>query len=120
MSASGTVRKQNPHINSEEACLNRGNIRTCLWSLHSFAECYITTKSDVCLLGSALQNYQFGGMVLENCTNVDLHGPYEQTYTNGQLDFAQGKIVEVNEDELTYTVEVRSRLVTCIQLLGAI
>lgn len=76
-------------------------------------------RFDVGLLRDALQDYQFGSMQLDNCTNVDLHGPYEQTYTNDQLDFAQGKIVDVNEDELTYTVEVRSRHVTCVQLLGA-
>lgn len=43
---------------------------------------------------------------MKNCTNLDLHGPYEQTYTTDQLDFVQGKIVGVSEDELTYTVEV--------------
>jgi hypothetical protein len=45
-------------------------------------------------------------MTLYNCSNVDMHGPFEQTWINDQLDFTQGRIVGVDEDNLLYTVEV--------------
>lgn len=55
-----------------------------------------------------LQDWQFTGMQVTNCTNVNLHGPCEQTYTTDQLDFVQGTIVGVNDKDLEYTVEVLS------------
>ena len=58
--------------------------------------------------GRVLQNWEHAGIQLENCTNIDIHGPFEQTYTNDQLGYAQGTIVGINEDALEYTVEVLS------------
>lgn len=58
----------------------------------------------------AVQDYRQSGMALVNCSNVDLHGPYEQTWTNDQLDFTQGTIIGVDSKNLVYTVEVNFKL----------
>ena len=36
-----------------------------------------------------IQDHSISGMVLQNCTAVTLHGPFEQTWTNDQLSFTQ-------------------------------
>ena len=33
--------------------------------------------------------------MLERCSNVTLHGPCEQTWTNEELNFSQGTILEI-------------------------
>lgn len=45
---------------------------------------------------------------MESCSNLDFHGPYEQTWTNDELPYAQGKILAVDEssDPPMMTVKV--------------
>ena len=45
-------------------------------------------------------------MVLDSCTNVNLHGPTTFTYTQAQFPFAQATITAVT-DSLHYTIQVR-------------
>ena len=43
-----------------------------------------------------VQDHRFGGTWLDNCSNVDFHGPYEQTWTAEELSFTQGTILALN------------------------
>ena len=43
-----------------------------------------------------VQDHRFGGTWLERCSNVDFHGPYEQTWTAAELDFTQGTILHMD------------------------
>ena len=56
---------------------------------------------------------------MKKCSNLYVHGPFEQTYTNDQLSYAQGTIVETDEDKLQYTVEVRMPSITSPRLFQA-
>ncbi len=43
-----------------------------------------------------MQDHRFGGTWLDRCSNVDFHGPYEQTWTAAELDFTQGMILHMD------------------------
>ena len=60
-----------------------------------------------------LQDYRFGGVKMDGCSNIELHGPYEQTYINKELPYTQGKILaaDVSDNPGTMTVQAsRERL----------
>ena len=62
----------------------------------------------------AAQDVRFGGVWIERCSNLDFHGPYEQTYTNEELPFTQGRILTLDDTKEPYmaTVQVGYSLVT--------
>lgn len=67
-----------------------------------------------------MQDQRFGAITLSNCSRVDLHGPFEIMYTTDQLDFVQGTIVGINEDQIEYTVQVLKSASLCIHCLLAL
>ena len=56
---------------------------------------------------SIAQDHRFGGTWLERCSNVDLHGPYEQTWTAGELDFTQGTILTMDNTSTPHIATVQ-------------
>ena len=44
-----------------------------------------------------LQDYRFGGVKFDMCSNINFHGPYEQTYVNKELPYTQGKILAADD-----------------------
>ena len=55
----------------------------------------------------AVQDVRIGGVWLERCSNLDFHGPYEQTYTNEELPFTQGRILTLDDTKEPYMATVQ-------------
>ena len=54
-----------------------------------------------------MQDVRIGGVWLERCSNLDFHGPYEQTYTNEELPFTQGRILKLDDTKEPYMATVQ-------------
>ena len=61
-----------------------------------------------------LQNGTIGGIVLDTCRRVTLQGPATLTYPWAQYPYAQGTILSVSSNYLSYTAQV-CMLACCIQ-----
>lgn len=63
-----------------------------------------------------VQNALVGGIYLNQCRGVTLHGPATLTYTQSQYPYAQGTIKTVSTDGLQYNIQVsRALCQSCIQ-----
>ena len=55
-----------------------------------------------------LQDYRFGGAKFDGCSNIDFHGPYEQTYVDMELPYTQGKILAIDDSSNPGTMTVQA------------
>ncbi|KAK9907981.1 hypothetical protein WJX75_000985 [Coccomyxa subellipsoidea] len=69
-----------------------------------------TAPFEVDLSGSTLiwQNALVGGITLQFCTSVTLHGPATLDYAQSQYPYAQGTIKSVSADNLHYTIQIHA------------
>ena len=62
----------------------------------------------------SVQDHRFGGIAIDGCSNLNFHGPYEQTWLNAELPYTQGKILAIDDSANPGTMTVQaSRLVHC-------
>lgn len=57
-----------------------------------------------------LQDHRFGGTQFDSCSYVYFHGPYEQTWVNGELPYTQGKIVAIDDSTDLGTMTVQASI----------
>ena len=65
----------------------------------------------VCMQGVCrvmLQDATSGGIALQSCRRVTLQGPATLTYTQGQIPYAQGTVLSVSANFLSYTAQVHA------------
>lgn len=63
-----------------------------------------------------MQSALAGGITLEGCTAVTVHGPATLTYGMAVYPYAQGTILSVTNSYLTYTIQVYGALILLIEL----